>query len=161
MTMGQESLIHYEAALLGFERLRERLADEEALALLDQLRETVEETFWLCRLGLRITPAAIAATPYCRSIRLTPAQAQHIDLLKLGMLEAELSLKPGGLSSPWNALITSRERVRGGNPRKCFEAGFVMHLFLLLQEACRHTLPGTNTQFQVVKLVEGKRSLQS
>lgn len=110
--------------------------------LLAQLRGKVDEAFWLSHLGLRVSPRMIAATPYCRSIPLTPAQSRHLHLLKLGMLEAERSLTPGVLASPWNALSSARDRLRAGMPRKCFEAGFVMRLFLLLQEACRPEAAG-------------------
>ncbi|WP_152224336.1 hypothetical protein [Pseudomonas sp. SCB32] len=56
------------------------------------------------------------------------------------MHEAQLALAPDGQSAPWNALFKVRREYGAGVARECFEAGYLIRFFQLLQEA-RHGVP--------------------
>jgi len=137
------ALMHYDTAMQALDQLRELLLnrpDAQSMALLDSVREHTEQGFWLAHLGVASSRQEIAATPYCRRIPLTAPQSRNLALLRRGMLQAQHSLAPGGLAAPWNALFCARQQFRLGMARQCYEAGFLIRFFQLLQEA-RHGVP--------------------
>ncbi|MCJ1884236.1 hypothetical protein LNN38_05180 [Pseudomonas sp. LA21] len=134
------AIAHYATAMQAIDSLWTMLLqrnDAPALALLETTREHIEQGFWLAHLRVLSNVREIAATPYCRRIPLTPSQGRNLDLLRRGMHEAQCSLAPDGLSAPWNALFLARQRFSVGMARKCFETGYLIRFFQLLQEA-RH-----------------------
>jgi len=134
------ALVHYGNAMQALDELRERLLtrpDAPSRALLDTVRTNIEQGFWLAHLQVLTNVREIPATPYCRRIPLTPIQGRHLELLREGMLEAQHSLAPDELAAPWNALFSARQRFTHGAQRQCFETGFLIRLFQLLQDA-RH-----------------------
>lgn len=135
----EEAQRHYDSAVELLEQMNKVLlyrGDDTLLTLLQDLRRHTQQAFWQAQLGQCITQREIAATSYCRKIPLTPQQACHLDELQRGMYEAEQSLTPAGRSAPWNALFAARQRIMPGRPRNSFEAGFLIRLFQLLQQAC-------------------------
>ncbi|PJI50071.1 MAG: hypothetical protein CTR55_12200 [Pseudomonas sp.] len=134
---------HYSAAMQAIDSMRPLLRqyrDPHLLALLASVQDHLESGFWLAHLQVLSNIREIPATPYCRRIPLTPTQAYHLDLLRIGMLEAQNSLAPDNQAAPWNALFNARLRFPAGKKRACFEAGFLIRFFQLLQEA-RHGVP--------------------
>ncbi|MBB4862207.1 hypothetical protein HNP46_001045 [Pseudomonas nitritireducens] len=134
---------HYQAAQHAIEALRPLLRqhhDPLLLSLLASVQDHFESGFWLAHLQVLSNVREIAATPYCRRIPLTRSQAGNLDLLRAGMLEAQDSLAPDSRAAPWNALFHARQQYRAGIARQCFEAGYLIRFFQLLQEA-RHGVP--------------------
>lgn len=134
----EEAQQHYDTAAQLLEQMGKVLlhrGDDKLLTLLYQLRRHTQQAFWQARLGQRITPQEIAATTYSRNIPLTPHQSRYLEELQRGMCEAERSLAPAGRAAPWNALFSTRKDIAPGQPRNSFEAGFLIRLFQMLQEA--------------------------
>jgi hypothetical protein len=132
------ALKQYELARESLRQLRHTLrrkltADQQQL--FSDLRNQMRLAFWQARLEQKLTPATVAATPFCRELRLGPNQSKHADELFTGMLAAERSLSehPYG-AAPWNLLIWGRAYQPDGLPRNQFEIGYVMRLYQLLQE---------------------------
>lgn len=134
----EEAQQHYDSAVQLLEQIGTVLlhrGDDKLLTLLYQLRRHTQQAFWQARLVQRITPQEIAATSYARNIPLTPPQSRYLEELKRGMCEAERSLAPAGRAAPWNALLNARKSITPGQPRNSFEAGYLIRLFQMLQEA--------------------------
>lgn len=143
---GDTAQHHYEAALAGLAQIRQYLpagAHVDALALLTDIRAHVEQAFWQACLQQRVTPASVAATPYCRALPLAPQRRKHVDALRRGMLMAERSFATKGEVAPWNALLYGRYQHGKGHQQESFECGFVMRMFQLLHEACAEQQPRT------------------
>ncbi|MCP1647872.1 hypothetical protein [Pseudomonas nitroreducens] len=142
-TSTDAAIEHYSAALHAIDAMRPLLRqyqDPYLLTLLARVEDHFENGFWLAHLRVLSNIREIPATPYCRRIPLTPPQARHIDVLRTGMLEAQHSLAPDDRSAPWNALFSARQQHSVGIARQCFETGFLIRFFQLLQEA-RHGVP--------------------
>jgi len=141
--MNNLAIDHYSAAMQAIDSMRPLLRqyrDPYLLTLLARLQDHFENGFWLAHLQVLSNLREIPATPYCRRIPLTPVQSRHLDLLRAGMLEAQNSLAPDDRSAPWNALFNARQQHSAGIARQCFETGFLIRFFQLLQEA-RHGVP--------------------
>jgi hypothetical protein len=128
----------FSEALSRLRQLRRslhRAATDGQKQLMDELGQHVCLAFWQARLGQRITPGAVARTPFCRELTLGPLQSRHLDEMCRGMLAAERSLlECGNGAPPWNALIYGRDKLPRGMKRSQFEAGFVMRLYQMLHE---------------------------
>jgi hypothetical protein len=138
-----QALVHYDTAVRAIESMRPLLRqhhDPLLLSLLASVQDNLENGFWLAHLGVLSNVREIPATPYCRRIPLTRTQAGNLDLLRAGMFEAQNSLAPDGRAAPWNALFNARQRHKAGMERQCFETGYLIRFFQLLQEA-RHGVP--------------------
>lgn len=127
---------HYEAALVGLARIAQSQPASTRTALLEEVRGHIEQAFWQARLRQQVTPASVAATPYCRALPIGPQQQAHVDALRRGMLMAERSFAVDGEVSPWNSLLHGRKQLKDGHERESFECGFLMRMFQLLHEAC-------------------------
>jgi hypothetical protein len=138
-----QALVHYDAAMRAIESMRPLLRqhhDPLLLSLLAGVQDNLENGFWLAHLRVMSNVREIPATPYCRRIPLTRTQAGNLDLLRAGMLEAQSSLAPDDRAAPWNAMLNARQHHSVGLERQCFEAGYLIRFFQLLQEA-RHGVP--------------------
>ena len=112
-----------------------RKATPAQLELINLLRHHMRLSFWQARLGQKIGPGTVAATPFCRELLLGPNQRKYLDELCRGMLAAERSLSERSHgSAPWNMLVYGRDQLPQGLGRKQFEIGFVMRLYQMLQE---------------------------
>ncbi|WP_440466538.1 hypothetical protein ACKI1H_23465 [Pseudomonas sp. YH-1] len=133
---------HYTSAMQAIGSLRDLLHSREPalLPLLARAQEHLENGFWLTHLKVLSNVREVSATPYCRRIPLTPVQSHHLDLLRAGMLEAQDSLAPDHLATPWTSLFNARQHFAVGKKRTCFETGYLIRFFQLLQEA-RHGVP--------------------
>ncbi|QJP09810.1 hypothetical protein [Pseudomonas multiresinivorans] len=143
MNNTSDAMAHYSAALQAIDAmgaLVQHHPDPRLLELLASAREHFENGFWQAHLNVLSNVREVSATPYSRRIPLTSVQSRHLDLLRAGMLEAQNSLAPDNLATPWTSLFNARQQVPVGKKRTCFEAGYLIRFFQLLQEA-RHGVP--------------------
>ncbi|MFR0687934.1 hypothetical protein ACLUTX_00920 [Enterobacterales bacterium AE_CKDN230030158-1A_HGKHYDSX7] len=129
---------HYTSAMQAIESLRSQLqqrGEPLLLELLGKAQVEFEQGFWLAHLRVLSDAREVCATDYCRRIPLTQTQSGHLNLLRRGMLEAQQCMVPDRLAAPWNAMFAVRQQFKVGVPRSTFEAGFLIRLYQLLQEA--------------------------
>jgi hypothetical protein len=128
----------YEEAQGRLRLLRNALRHTASTAqkqLINDLGQQICRAFWQARLGQRIGPGEVAATPFCRELQLGPQQREHLDEVCRGMLAAERSmLHRSNGAPPWNMLIYGRDKRPRGMKRSQYEIGFVMRLYQMLQE---------------------------
>lgn len=137
IAIAETAMAHFAAAQSILEGLHLRWQDSQpdCADLVLKAHQHVEQSFWMSRLGQDVSGGSIAALPGCREIPLSGIHRRHIVEVRQGMLAADNCLASSSTLFPWNALLIDRASIAAGQPRLCFESGFLMRLFQLLEQA--------------------------